>query len=196
MNQFLKFPIWPQKFLIIDQTPKKGVLIVQEDWNAKVGKDTQADRGHVCRPYCNDVTNESGLSFLEFTTFNSLVLTNTLALTNHQEDGLGSPDGKHHSQTDYILARKRFCSGINIHKTRSLPGADIGSDHDLVMPRLNLTWKVKGPRCGMCFSTTNIREIYITYRPEGWCCWHRYHGYHLQYSIDWRRQWETWERSS
>ena len=34
---------------------------------------------------------------------------------------------------DYILVKKRFRSGVNIHRTRSFPGADIGSDHDLVM---------------------------------------------------------------
>ena len=31
------------------------------------------------------------------------------------------------------MERKRFCSGVKIHETRSFPGADIGSDHDLVM---------------------------------------------------------------
>ena len=29
--------------------------------------------------------------------------------------------------------RKHLGSGANIHRTRSFPGADIGSDHDLVM---------------------------------------------------------------
>ena len=29
--------------------------------------------------------------------------------------------------------KKRFRSGVNIHRTRRFPGADIGSDHDLVM---------------------------------------------------------------
>ena len=29
--------------------------------------------------------------------------------------------------------RKHFGSGVNVHRTRSFPGADIGSDHDLVM---------------------------------------------------------------
>ena len=29
--------------------------------------------------------------------------------------------------------RKRCCSGVNIHKTRSFPGADTGSDHNRVM---------------------------------------------------------------
>ena len=44
-----------------------------------------------------------------------------------------SPDGKYHNQIDYNLVKKRFRSGVNIHRTRSFPGADIGSDHDLVM---------------------------------------------------------------
>ena len=42
----------------IDQTPKKDILVVQGDWNAKVGKDAQADWGEVCGPYCNVETNE------------------------------------------------------------------------------------------------------------------------------------------
>ena len=62
----------------IDKTPKKDVLVVQGDWNAKVGKDAQADWGEVCGPYCNVKTNERGLRLLEFATFNNLVLTNTL----------------------------------------------------------------------------------------------------------------------
>ena len=53
----------------IDQTPKKDILVVQGDWNAKVGKDAQADWGEVCGPYCNVETNERGLRLLEFATF-------------------------------------------------------------------------------------------------------------------------------
>ena len=62
----------------IDQTPKKDILVVQGGWNAKVGKDAQADWGEVCGPYCNVETNERGLRLLEFATFNNLVLTNIL----------------------------------------------------------------------------------------------------------------------
>ena len=61
----------------IDQTPKKGILVVQGDWNAKVGTDAQADWGEVCGTYCNVETNERGLRLLEFATFNNKVLTNT-----------------------------------------------------------------------------------------------------------------------
>ena len=34
----------------IDLTPKKDILVVQEDWNAKVGEDAQADWGEVVDP--------------------------------------------------------------------------------------------------------------------------------------------------
>ena len=38
----------------IDQTPKKDILVLQWDWNAKVGKDAQADWEEVCGPYCSE----------------------------------------------------------------------------------------------------------------------------------------------
>ena len=47
--------------------------------------------------------------------------------------------GNHHNQIENILVKKRFRSGVNIHRTRSFPGADIGSDHDLVM----MTFRVR-----------------------------------------------------
>ena len=42
---------------------------------------------------------------------------------------------------DYILVRKRFGSGVNIARTRRFPGADIGSDHDLLMMTFHLRLK-------------------------------------------------------
>ena len=44
-----------------------------------------------------------------------------------------SPDGTHHKETDYILVKKRFRSGIKTAITRTCPVADVGSDHDMVM---------------------------------------------------------------
>ena len=118
----------------IDQTPKEDILVVQGDWNAKVGKDAQADWGEVCGSYCNVETNGRGLRLLEFATFNNLVLTNTLGPHKPSRRWTWhSPDGKHYNQIDYILVKKRFRSGVYIHRTRSFPGAHIGSDHDLVM---------------------------------------------------------------
>ena len=52
-----------------------------------------------------------------------------------------SPNGKYHNQIDYIMVRKRFRSSVNIAKTRSFPGADIGSDHELIMMTFKLHLK-------------------------------------------------------
>ena len=44
-----------------------------------------------------------------------------------------SLDGTHHNQIDYILVKKWFRSGIKTARTRTFPGVDIGSDHNMVM---------------------------------------------------------------
>ena len=62
---------------VIGQTPKKGILVVQGDWNAKVGKDACGNWQGICGPFSNDDTNERGLRLLEFATFDDLVLVNT-----------------------------------------------------------------------------------------------------------------------
>ena len=150
----------------IDQTPKKDILVVQGDKNAKVGKDAQADWGEVCGPYCNVETNERGLKVLEFATFNNLVLTTPLALTNHPEDD--SPDRKHHNQIDYTLVKKRLRPGVNIHRTRSFPGADIGSDNDLVMMtfqvRLKKARKLNKPRLGFGLEKLRDPDVACTFK--------------------------------
>ena len=75
---------------VIDQTPKKDILLVQGDWNAKLGKDARGNWQGICGPFCSDDTNEKGLRLLEFATFNDLVLAKThLVITRHPEDGHG-----------------------------------------------------------------------------------------------------------
>ena len=58
---------------LVDQTPKQDILVVQGDWNAKVGKDAQEDWGEVCGPFCNPETNDRGLKLLDFAIYNNLV---------------------------------------------------------------------------------------------------------------------------
>ena len=53
-----------------------------------------------------------------------------------------SPDGQHWSQTDYILYSQRWRSSIQSAKTR--PGADYGSDHELLIAKLRLKLKKVG----------------------------------------------------
>ena len=53
-----------------------------------------------------------------------------------------SPDGQHQNQTDYILCSQRWKSSTQSAKTR--PGADCGSDHELLIAKLRLKLKKVG----------------------------------------------------
>ena len=127
-----------------------------------------ADNKQIDKRTTNE-TNERGLGLLEFAAFNNLVLTN--ALGPHKPSRRWtwhSPDGKHHNQINYILVEKRFRSGVNIHRTRSFPGADIGSDHDLVMitfgVRLKKARKPNQPRLRIDLERLRDPDVACTFQ--------------------------------
>ena len=138
-NEIEEFDDQPQN--VIDQIPK-NILVVQGDWNAKVGRNDCGNWQGIYGPFSNGDTNERGLRFLEFATFNDLLSANTVG---HQKAfrrrNWHSPSGQHDSHIDYILVSKRFRSIVNIARTRSFPGADIESDHDLLMMTFHLRLK-------------------------------------------------------
>ena len=121
---------------------RRRTFIFARRLECKGGKDACGNWQGIRGPFCNDDTNERGLRLLEFATFKDLVLANFFG--HHKASRRWtwhSPNGQHHTQIDYILVRKRFRSGVNIARTRSFPGADIGSDHDLLMMTLRLRLK-------------------------------------------------------
>ena len=74
---------------------------------------------------------------------NALVIANTL-FQQHKRRlyTWTSPDGQHRNQTDYILCSQRWRSSIQSAKTR--PGADYGSDHELLIAKCRLKLKKVG----------------------------------------------------
>ena len=105
---------------LLEQTPKKHVLFIIGDWNAKVG--SQETPG-VTGKFGLGIWNEAGQRLIEFCQEKALVIGNTL-FQQHKR-GLytwTSPDGQHQNQTDYILCSQRWRNSIQSAKTR--PGAD------------------------------------------------------------------------
>ena len=75
---------------IITEVPKKDILIVQGDWNAKVGPDTYENwAGTVGRSGISE-TNNRGLRLLEFARGHCLALANTLHPTSCLELQFGT----------------------------------------------------------------------------------------------------------
>ena len=118
----------------LELIPKKDVLFIIGDWNAKVG--TQETPG-VTGKFGLGIWNEAGQGLIEFCQENALVIANTL-LQQHKRRlyTWTSPDGQHENQIDYILYSQRWRSSIQSAKTR--PGADCGSDHELLMQNSDL----------------------------------------------------------
>ena len=115
----------------------------------------------ICRPFCNDNTNERGLRLLEFATFNDLVLVNTFGYHKASRRWTWhNPNGQHHNQIDYILVRKRFQSGVNNARTQSFSEADIGSDHDLLMMTFHLRLKriIKPKHTSLKFDLKKVKD--------------------------------------
>ena len=125
---------------LVQLTPKKDVLFIIGDWNAKVG--SQETPG-VTGKFGLGVQNVAGQRLIEFCQENALVIANTL-FQQHKRKlyTWTSPDGQHRYQIDYILCSQRWRSSYSQQKSR--PGADCGSAHELLIAKFRLKLKKVG----------------------------------------------------
>ena len=90
---------------LLELTPKKAVLFIIGDWNAKVG--SQETPG-VTGKFGLGMRNEAGQRLTEFGQENALVIANTL-FQQHKRRlyTWTTPDGQYRNQIDYILCSQR-----------------------------------------------------------------------------------------
>ena len=95
---------------LLELTPKKDVLFIIGDWNAKVGS---LETSGVTGKFGIGVQNEAGKRLIEFFQENALVIANTL-FQQHKRRlyTWTSPDGQHQNQIDYILFSQRWRNSI------------------------------------------------------------------------------------
>ena len=135
---------------LLELTPKTDVFFIIGNWNAK-GRSQELPG--VTGKFALEVQNEAGQRLTEFCQENALVTANTLFQKDKRRlYTWTSPDGQYRNQIDYILCSQRWRSSIESAKTR--PGADCGSDHEILTAkfRLNLdkVGKTTGPfRCDL-----------------------------------------------
>jgi Endonuclease/Exonuclease/phosphatase family len=121
----------------LDTMPKGDIVLVMGDFNAKVGEGT--DGGIVGRHGLGE-RNVAGDKLVEFCAENELMISNTwFQLPKRRLYTWTSPDGKHRNQIDYLLVKKRWQSSVCAVKT--LPGADCGSDHELLTASVKVKLK-------------------------------------------------------
>ena len=85
---------------LLELTPKKHVLFIIGDWNAKVG--SQEILGVTGK--FGQVQSEAGQRLTEFCQENALVIANTIFQQHKRRyHTWTSPDGQYQNETDYIL---------------------------------------------------------------------------------------------
>ena len=99
---------------LLELTPKKDVLFIIGDWNAKVGNHETLG---VTGKFALGVQNEAGQRLIEFCQENALVIANTL-FQQHKRRlyTWTSPDGQHRNQSDYILSNQRWINSTQSAK--------------------------------------------------------------------------------
>ena len=117
-----------------EQTPEKDVLFIIGDWNAKVR--SQETPG-VTGKFRLGIQNAARQRLIEFCQESALVQQHKRKLYTWT-----SPDGQQQNKIDYIFCSQRWRSSIDSAKTR--PGADCGSDHELLIAKFRLKLKKVG----------------------------------------------------
>ena len=110
---------------LLELTPKKDVLFIIGDGNAKVGSQ---ETPRVTGKFGLGMRNEAGQRLIEFCQENALAIVNIL-FQQHKRRlyTWTSPYGQQRNQIDYILCSQRWRSSIQSAKTK--PGADCVSDN-------------------------------------------------------------------
>ena len=102
---------------LLELTPKKDVLFIMGDWNAKVG--SQKIPKITCE-FDLEVQKEAGQRLTEFCQENKLMIANTL-FQQHKRRlyTWTSPDGQHQNQIDYIPCCQKWRNSIKSAKNKA-----------------------------------------------------------------------------
>ena len=104
------------------------------------------------------VQNEVEQRLTEFCQENALVITNTL-FQQHKRRlyTWTSPGGQHQIQIGYILCSQSWRRSIQSAKTR--PGADCGSDHELLIAKFKLKLKKVGENTNHSVQFSSVQSL-------------------------------------
>ena len=124
---------------LLELTPKKDVLFIIGDWNAKVG--SQETPG-VTGKFGLGVQNEAGQRLIGFFQEKALVIINTLFQQHERTLHVDITGWSIPKSDDYILCSQRWRSSVQSVITRT--GADCDSDHELIIAKFILKLKKLG----------------------------------------------------
>ena len=128
---------------LLEQTPKKDVLYIIGYWNAKVG--SQETPG-VTGKFGLGIRNEAGQTLIILPRKRTGHSKHPLPTTQEKTLHMDITRWSILKSDEYILCNQRWRSSVQSTKTR--PGADCGSDHELLITKFRLKLKIVGKTTG------------------------------------------------
>ena len=120
----------------VNSVPKRDILMIKGDLNAKVGKD-RTGREREMRPNGIGEMNENGEIFADFCVVNSLVIDGThFPHKNCHKVTWVSQNGVTENQIDHIAISQRWRSSLQDVPNKR--GADIASNHHIIIAKIQL----------------------------------------------------------
>lgn len=152
---------------LVEEVPVKDVLIMSGDWNAKVGSNREGWENVMGRFGFGD-RNARGERLLEFATDNDMTVCNTrFQQKDCRKWTWRSCDGRTKNMIDLILIKRRWTTAVQ--QCRTFQGADMDSDHSLVIANIKLKLKRKHKATSQKrrdISRLNDRDIAMIYQQE------------------------------
>lgn len=134
------------------------ITIVMGDFNAKVGS---GKVGTQVGNFGLGERNDRGDRLIEFCQDKDLIITNTFfKLPNRRlytwKSPADKPENRVRNQIDYILINNRYKNSVK--STKTYPGADINSDHNPVIAKLNIKMKKIERSQKKCIDTRLLKD--------------------------------------
>ena len=144
----------------IDRTPRHDILIVMGDLNAKVGADNVGYESCMGREGVGEMT-DNGQRFADMCLENGLVIGGTVFRhkTIHKLTWT-SPDGRTNNQIDHITINQKWRRSMT--DVRVIRGADVSSDHHLVLCKLRVKLKRTTKRTSqLLFDSSKLKDLAV-----------------------------------
>ncbi|VDP42157.1 unnamed protein product [Schistosoma margrebowiei] len=158
-NDDIKDQFYERLQSVIEKCPRKDLTILMGDLNANVRIDNTGYEDIMGRNGLGE-RNVNGERFANLCTFNKLVIGGTIFLHKRiHKATLISPDHTTQNQIDHICINKKFRR--TMEDVRNKRGADIASDHHLVVTNLKLKLKknwTTGQTVLQRFNTAFLRD--------------------------------------
>ena len=179
---------------MLDDIPSHDIKLIMGDFNANLDGNRQGFTTAKGPHGSADLTNDNVKRFTLLCNSNGISIGNTFFKHKRiHKTTWTSPDGSTLNEIDYVCISSRWRSSL--HDVRTFRGADVASDHNLVVAKIRLRLKkMSAKKSVRPFAVEKIKDktIYLTYE---FCIDVSNRFAMLQHATDFADQWKNFQET-